>query len=153
MSLLAKLCFHCFILLNQIRKEGVAKGLYNDALWGGMEPDMGSCLHSWCLCLSLWVREGVVRSSLRTPGRWRWFNFYPADAANSEWGVLVITAVYQLCDLQTPATPEPVAGSGAASIDLPSRANCSPRSLKDVRAHVLATCTVLNKDTGDFRHV
>lgn len=52
--------------------------------------------------------------------------------------MLVIKAVYQLCNLQNLAARKLMLGSGAVCIDLPSQVNCAMHCLKEVHVHVLA---------------
>lgn len=64
---------------------------------------------------------------------------------------LVIKAVYQLGNLQKLSAREPMLGSGAVCIDLPSRLNCARRCRKEPRVPV--SCVVLCEDTGDCRNI
>lgn len=59
----------------------------------------------------------------------------------------VIKAVYQLGNLQKLSAREPMLGSGAVCIDLPSRLNCARCCRKEPRVPV--SCVMLCEDTGD----
>lgn len=125
-------------------------------LWGrnGIRYGGHVCKHSVSICpsgLVGWSRDdggaggkGVGRlwgGLQRTWGMWCQLNFYPRPRANSKWGVLVIKAVYQLCNLQNLAARKLMLGSGAVCIDLPSQVNCAMHCLKEVHVHVL-TCVL-----------